>query len=62
MTADLDEGPIIAQEVIEVDHTYEPHDLVAVGRDAESAALTKAVRWHCEGRVVTQGRRTVVLR
>jgi formyltetrahydrofolate deformylase len=62
VTGDLDEGPIIAQQVIDVDHTLEPKDLVAVGRDAESAALTKAVRWHCEGRVIIQGKRTVVLR
>lgn len=62
VTADLDEGPIIAQEVIGVDHTHTPEDLIAVGRDAESAALVSAVRWHCEGRVVVQGRRTVVLR
>ncbi|TAM66068.1 MAG: formyltetrahydrofolate deformylase [Microbacteriaceae bacterium] len=62
VTADLDEGPIIAQRVIPVDHTLEPDELAAVGRDAETAALTMAVRWHCEGRVITQGRRTVVLR
>ncbi|MFJ5894195.1 formyltetrahydrofolate deformylase [Streptomyces sp. NPDC093064] len=61
VTAELDEGPIIAQEVIGVDHTHTPEDLVAVGRDVESAALVKAVRWHCEGRVVVHGRRTVVL-
>ena len=62
VTADLDEGPIIAQQVIEVDHTHTPDDLVAVGRDAEQAVLSRAVRWHCEGRVVVQGHRTVVLR
>ncbi|MFH9980809.1 formyltetrahydrofolate deformylase [Streptomyces sp. NPDC017179] len=61
VTADLDEGPIIAQEVTAVDHTHTPEDLVAVGRDTESAALVRAVRWHCEGRVVVHGRRTVVL-
>ncbi|HET8561061.1 MAG TPA: formyltetrahydrofolate deformylase [Marmoricola sp.] len=62
VTADLDEGPIIAQQVIEVDHTHTPQRLVAVGRDAEQAALSSAVRWHCEGRVIVQGHRTVVLR
>jgi formyltetrahydrofolate deformylase len=62
VTADLDEGPIIAQEVIEVDHRHHADDLVAVGRDAEAAALQKAVRWHCEGRVLLHGNRTVVLR
>lgn len=62
VTPDLDEGPIIAQEVIEVDHRQRPEDLAAVGRDAEAAALQKAVRWHCEGRVLLHGNRTVVLR
>ncbi len=62
VTADLDEGPIIAQEVIDVDHSHTPDGLAAIGRDAESAALARAVRWHCEGRVFVQGRRTVVLR
>ena len=61
VTSDLDEGPIIAQRVIDVDHAHTPEDLVAVGRDAECAALSRAVRWHCEGRVVVHGRRTVVL-
>ncbi|MEU9571813.1 formyltetrahydrofolate deformylase [Streptomyces massasporeus] len=62
VTADLDEGPIIAQEVIDVDHSHTPEDLAAIGRDAEAAALARAVRWHCEGRVFVQGRRTVILR
>lgn len=62
VTPDLDEGPIIAQQVIEVNHSHAPEDLIAVGRDAECAALIKAVRWHCEGRVIARGRRTVVLR
>ncbi len=62
VTADLDEGPIIAQEVSSVDHSHTPDDLAAIGRDAESAALARAVRWHCEGRVFVQGRRTVILR
>jgi formyltetrahydrofolate deformylase len=62
VNAELDEGPIIAQQVIEVDHTHTPEDLVAVGRDAECKALSNAVRWHCEGRVILNGSRTVVLR
>jgi formyltetrahydrofolate deformylase len=62
VTPDLDEGPIIAQEVVAVDHTHSPEDLVAVGRSAETSALSEAVRWHCEGRVVVHGSRTVVLR
>lgn len=59
---ELDEGPIIAQQVVEVDHTFGPDDLVAAGRDSECKALSNAVRWHCEGRVILFGDRTVVLR
>lgn len=62
VNAELDEGPIIAQQVVEVDHTYGPEELVAAGRDTECKALSNAVRWHCEGRVILQGNRTVVLR
>jgi len=62
VNAELDEGPIIAQQVIEVDHTYTADDLVAVGRDAECVALRNAVRWHCEGRILLLGNRTVILR
>ncbi|MEV8183628.1 formyltetrahydrofolate deformylase [Specibacter sp. NPDC078692] len=62
VNSELDEGPIISQQVIEVDHTFGPEDLVAAGRDTECKALSNAVRWHCEGRVVLQGNRTIVLR
>jgi formyltetrahydrofolate deformylase len=62
VNAELDEGPIISQQVIEVDHTYTADDLVAAGRDAECVALRNAVRWHCEGRVLLLGNRTVILR
>src|SRR5918995_3657665 len=62
VNGELDEGPIIAQQVVEVDHTYGPADLVAAGRDTECKALSNAVRWHCEGRVILRGNRTVVLR
>ncbi|WP_058234786.1 formyltetrahydrofolate deformylase [Devriesea agamarum] len=62
VNSDLDEGPIIAQHVLAVNHGYTPAELAARGRDAEVAALTDAVRWHCEGRVFVDGRRTVVLR
>jgi formyltetrahydrofolate deformylase len=62
VTADLDEGPIIEQEVIRVDHSYDPARLATVGRDAEALALSRAVRWHCERRVLLYGNRTVVLR
>ena len=61
VTPDLDEGPIIAQSVIPVDHAHTPADLVAAGADAETQALSRAVRWHAEGRVVVSGNRTVVL-
>ena len=62
VNSELDEGPIIAQQVVDVDHTYGPEDLVAAGRDTERKALSDAVRWHCEGRVILHGNKTVVLR
>ena len=62
VSGDLDEGPIISQQVQEVDHSYGPEELVAAGRDTECKALSNAVRWHCEGRVFLHGNRTVVLR
>ncbi len=62
VTADLDEGPIIEQEVARVDHTCGPEDLAAIGRDAERVALARAVRWHAEHRVLLHGRRTVIFR
>ena len=62
VTADLDEGPIIEQEVIRVDHTYHPRTLATVGQDAECLALSRAVRWHCENRILFHGASTVVFR
>nr|WP_308113559.1 formyltetrahydrofolate deformylase [Arthrobacter sp. ISL-30] len=62
VTADLDEGPIIEQEVFRVDHSLDPNALVTVGRDAESQALSRAVRWHCQHRVLLNNTRTVVFR
>jgi formyltetrahydrofolate deformylase len=62
VTADLDEGPIIEQEVARVDHTSSPEELAAIGRDAERVALARAVRWHAEHRVLLHGRRTVIFR
>jgi formyltetrahydrofolate deformylase len=62
VTADLDEGPIIEQEVARVDHTHGPDELMAVGRDMECLALARAVRWHAEHRVLINADRTVVLR
>ncbi|MEQ4564485.1 formyltetrahydrofolate deformylase [Paenarthrobacter sp. CAP02] len=62
VNGELDEGPIIAQQVVEVDHTFGPEDLVAAGRDTECKALSNAVRWHCEGRIILHGNRTIVLK
>jgi formyltetrahydrofolate deformylase len=62
VTAELDEGPIIEQEVARVDHTDGPEDLAAIGRDAERVALARAVRWHAEHRILLHGRRTVIFR
>jgi formyltetrahydrofolate deformylase len=60
VTADLDEGPIIEQEMIRVNHSLSPEQLAARGREAETRALAHAVRWHTENRVVILGNRTVV--
>ncbi|MCA1386140.1 MULTISPECIES: formyltetrahydrofolate deformylase [unclassified Bradyrhizobium] len=60
VTADLDEGPIIEQDVLRVDHSLTPEQLSAVGRDVEAAVLTRAVKFHAENRVLLNGDRTVV--
>ncbi len=62
VTPDLDEGPIIEQEVIRIDHTHDPRALSTVGQDAEALALSRAVRWHSERRVLLNGHSTVVFR
>jgi formyltetrahydrofolate deformylase len=62
VTPDLDEGPIIEQEVIRIDHTFDPRHLTTTGRDAEALALSRAVRWHCQRRVLLNDRSTVVFR
>jgi formyltetrahydrofolate deformylase len=62
VTPDLDEGPIIEQEVIRIDHNYDPRALATVGRDAEAVALSRAVRWHSERRVLLNQHSTVVFR
>jgi formyltetrahydrofolate deformylase len=62
VTADLDEGPIIEQDVIRVDHSYDQDQLVAAGRDVEAQVLSRAVRWHTQSRVLLNGERTVVFR
>lgn len=62
VTSDLDEGPIIEQEVQRVDHNYTPDALVAVGRDTETVALSKAVKYHLEHRVFLNHDKTVIFR
>jgi len=62
VTGDLDEGPIIEQDVERVDHSRTVEDLVALGQDVERRALARAVRWHAEHRVLLDGHRTIVFR
>ena len=62
VTGDLDEGPIIEQDVERVDHSREVADLVGIGEDVERRTLARAVRWHAEHRVLLDGSRTVVFR
>jgi formyltetrahydrofolate deformylase len=62
VTPDLDEGQIIEQDVERVDHTLDPEDLVAIGRDVEAQVLARALKWHSEHRVLLNGNRTVVFR
>ena len=62
VTADLDEGPIIEQDVARVDHTDTVEDLTARGRDTESQVLARAVKWHSEHRVLLNGHKTVVFK
>ncbi|MCK9517322.1 MAG: formyltetrahydrofolate deformylase [Ottowia sp.] len=62
VTTDLDEGPIIEQDVTRVDHGQTPEQLTTTGRDTESLVLARAVKWHAEHRVLLNGRRTVVFR
>jgi formyltetrahydrofolate deformylase len=62
VTSDLDEGPIIEQDVQRVDHNFTADQLVSVGRDVEAQVLSRAVRWHSETRVMLNGSKTVVFR
>ncbi len=62
ITAQLDEGPIIEQDVVRVDHRFDAAQLVSAGRDVEAQVLSRAVRWHAETRVLLNGSRTVVFR
>ena len=62
VTADLDEGPIIEQDVARVDHSKTVEDLTALGRDTESQVLARAVKWHSEHRVLLNGHKTVIFK
>ena len=62
VTSDLDEGPIIEQDVERVDHRATERDLVRIGRDVEASVLARAVRWTAERRVFPNGARTIVFR
>jgi formyltetrahydrofolate deformylase len=62
VTTDLDEGPIIEQDVVRVDHTMKAKELERLGQDVESTVLNRAVRWHAQHRVFENGNRTIVLR
>ncbi|MFG2969392.1 MULTISPECIES: formyltetrahydrofolate deformylase [unclassified Streptomyces] len=60
VTEDLDEGPIIDQDVVRVGHEHTTADLVRLGADVERAVLSRAVRWHCEDRIVRHENQTIV--
>jgi formyltetrahydrofolate deformylase len=62
VTSDLDEGPIIEQNIVRVDHTRTPAELVAIGQDEESRTLTQAVKWFAESRVLLDGARTIIFK
>ena len=62
VTADLDEGPIIEQDVARVDHSKTVEDFTAQGRDTESQVLARAVKWHSEHRVLLNGHKTVIFK
>jgi formyltetrahydrofolate deformylase len=62
VTGDLDEGPIIEQDIARVDHACDPQQLTHIGRDVECAVLARAVTWHAQHRVLINGHKTVVFR
>jgi formyltetrahydrofolate deformylase len=62
VTPDLDEGPIIEQDTVRVDHTMDADAFVRLGKDVENIVLARAVHWHAEHRVLLNGQRTVVFR
>ncbi|WP_460355683.1 formyltetrahydrofolate deformylase [Mycobacterium sp. ZZG] len=60
VTDDLDEGPIIEQDVVRVDHRHDVTDLARLGADVERAVLSRAVLWHCQDRIIRFGNQTIV--
>ncbi|WP_422785366.1 formyltetrahydrofolate deformylase [Ruicaihuangia caeni] len=62
VTSDLDEGPIIEQNVVRVDHSQSPAELISIGQDEESRTLTQAVRWFAEHRVLLDRHRTIIFK
>jgi formyltetrahydrofolate deformylase len=62
VTSDLDEGPIIEQNVVRVDHSRSPAELVTIGQDEESRTLSQAVTWFAEDRVLLDGQRTIIFK
>ena len=62
VTADLDEGPIIEQDVARADHNKTVEDLTAMGRDTDSQVLARAVKWHSEHRILINGHKTVIFK
>ena len=62
VTTDLDEGPIIEQDVVRVDHSMKPRELERLGQDVESTVLNRAVRWHAQHRVFKNGNKSIVLK
>ena len=62
VTADLDEGPIIEQAVEKIDHNLDIDGLMQIGRDAECAAFARAIKWHCEHRIIVNGHKTIVFK
>ena len=62
VTSELDEGPIIEQNVVRVDHSRTPHELMSIGQDEESRTLTQAVKWFAENRVLRDGARTIIFK
>ena len=62
VTSELDEGPIIEQEVLRVEHHHSPDDLLRLGRDCERLALARGLRYHLHDRVLIHGRKTIVFR